>query len=362
MAQKILFVLPNLQGGGAERVVITLMNRLDRSHWEPVLAAGSTDGELRDTIHPSISIHDLGSQRVRSALPQLLKLVWRLKPAILFSTLTHLNLAVGLLRPFLPRPLKLVAREGNIPSQSLPHESHPRLYKLAYRRLYRRFDAVIAQSTRMAADMRQLQLVPPAKVRVIYNPVDTAEILRCSQQDAAPEWPAAGVRLLAAGRLDRQKGFDLLLQAVAEVSRPCSLVLLGEGELRADLEAMIEELGLSGRVNLQGFVRNPYRWMAAADLFVLSSRYEGFPNVVLESLSCGTPVAAYGGDTSADEIIRDGVDGILAAPGSVSALHTAIQTAIDKSWDAAALQQSVEQRFGTARIMRAYHELFRSIL
>ncbi|MDZ7793205.1 MAG: glycosyltransferase [Spirochaetia bacterium] len=361
MAQKVLFVLPNLHGGGAERVVITLLNRLDPGVWEPVLAAGTSQGELREFIRTNICVYDLGSSRVRSALPALLKLAWKLKPGIIFSTLTHLNLAVSLLRPLLPPSVRLIAREGNLPSRSLQSESRPALYRRAYRLLYCNFDVVVAQSRRMAQDMQQQNLAAASKIRVIHNPVDTEGIRSQAHGQPRPEWPSEGARLLAVGRLTRQKGFDLLLQELAGLNRPWSLVILGEGAERGALEQQVRELGLGERVLLQGFEHNPYRWMAAADLFVLSSRYEGFPNVVLESLSCGTPVASYGGDTSADEIIRDGVDGFLAEPGHKGSLGGAIAAALDTRWDPSSLQESVRQRFGTEHIVAHYKQLFSEI-
>lgn len=360
MADRVLFVLPNLHGGGAERVTLTLAGSLDRSVWDPALAVCSAEGALKGSLDSSIPLYDLATPSVRAALPALIRLIRKLKPRILFSTLTHLNLAVGVIRPFLPPSVRIIAREGNLPSQSLQYESRPRLYKAAYRMLYRSFDEVVAQSEKMRNDMIKHGLSGD-RLQVIRNPVDCDRILSLSGESGSPVWPAGGARLLAAGRLDRQKGFDILLKALSAMERDWSLVVLGEGGERDSLETLTAELSLDERVRFPGFEANPYRWMAAADLFVLPSRYEGFPNVLLEALCCGTPVAAFSGDTSADEIVRDGIDGFLAESESEESLKDAVERVLDSDFDTVALRLGAEERFGARHIVRQYERLFSQV-
>jgi len=361
VSRAILFVLPSLGGGGAERVVINIINHLNRERWTPVLAVCSGKGILSDLIADDVDVHYFHKVKVRKALPALILLIHKLKPDILFSTLTHLNLAVGLIRPFLPRRIRYIAREGNLPERSLAGESHPFLYKVAYRFLYTGFDAVVAQSRRMKLNMQSYNRIPDELIHVIHNPVDTQVVMEGAAKER-PEWPGVGIRLLAAGRLSHQKGFDVLLHTLKGIPGPFSLVLLGEGEERVQLEALATKLGLEERVHFIGFDPNPYRWMAAADLFILSSRYEGFPNVLLEAVSCGLPVTAVTGDTSAQEIVVDGINGTLSHEPTVESLRSAVIRAMDIKWNNDRIREMAAENFSVSSIVKDYETLFERMI
>ena len=180
-------------------------------------------------------------------------------------------------------------------SQYLSEFRRPNLWAALYRKVYGRVDTLVCQSADMRDDLVHNFGFPLAKTRVIYNPVDIvavrAKAAQAQLDDLAP--PAGVLRLVAAGRLVEQKGFDLLIEALAMCADlPLQLDVLGEGPMRERLEQQIAQTGQSARIRLRGFQANPYPWIAQADAFVLSSRYEGFSNVVLESLACGTPVIA----------------------------------------------------------------------
>lgn len=353
----VLFAIPSLAGGGAERVVLTLLSHLDRGRFAPVLAAASLSGPYVDQLPAGIPAHDLGSARARGAVFRLAALVRRTRPDVLFSTLGHLNLLVMLARPLLgrPRPV-LVARETNIPSLNLAQSPHPRLFGLLYRALYPRFDRVVCQSRDMQRDLAENFGVPGARTRVIPNPVDAAAIRSLAATGTAP-LPAGAFNLVAAGKLMRQKGFDLLLQALALLPDPrFHLTILGQGPLRETLEAQARGLGLANRVTFAGFQANPYPWLARADLFVLSSRYEGLPNVVLEALALGAPVAAFACPGGLDEIIRPGENGFLAEPANPADLALTIAHAAENLPDRARVAASAS-RFAVERIVREYQDL-----
>jgi len=355
----VLILIPTLQGGGAERVMVTLLRHFDRSRFRLTLAVVDTrDATFRKDVPEDVDFLDLGCRRVRHALPKILRLVWRARPQVILSTLGHLNLALALLRPFMPRGTRLLARETIIVSKNLQQQGSAWARALAYRLLGRVFDILICQSRDMQHDLVANFHVPADKTVVINNPVDVARL----RQLAAEPMPAGvhlvgnegGVKLVAAGRLVQQKGFDLLIEAVSRCGNVAlQLTILGEGPLRAELEAQARALGVAGRVRFAGFQPNPYPFFHAADAFVLSSRYEGFPNVVLEALACGTPVIATPAPGGVREIL-DGVHGCVVADDiSADALARAIQCYGAKT----PLPESLMERYSADRITRRYEEL-----
>ncbi len=321
MYHHILFLIPSLQGGGAERVITTLLRHLDRSKFLLTLAVVDTsEAAYREDMPEDVEFIDLRCSRVRYALPKIVRLIWQCRPAVVFSTLGHLNLALAIIRPMLPNGVRYIARETIVVSEALLQYPKPDWWRWAYRCFYRRFDTVVCQSRDMRDDLVENFALPPGKAVVIHNPVDIERICRLAQESL--EWgfeqPGRGsdhrlVHLVAAGRLSHQKGFDLLIEALALCGNPrFHLTLLGEGPLKRELEELAQAKGVANQVCFAGFQKNPYAFFAHADAFVLSSRYEGFPNVVLEALACGTRVIATPALGGVREIL-DGVEGCVLA-------------------------------------------------
>lgn len=324
----VLFVLPSLKGGGAERVAVTLLCHLDRARIKPALAVLNCEEPAYAADLPTdVEIIDLKSPRVRLGLFALLRLIWRTRPNVVFSMIGHLNLGLALLRPFLPRGVRLCARETNVISEMLGDHPQGLLWRAAYTFLYRRFDAVICQSDHMRSELVEVFGVTANRTVVIRNPIDVERIrgLASAPMDGQ-SWQTGSIRLIAVGRLTYEKGVDLLLEAVALVDHPAVEVLvLGAGPLRGALEHMARTLGLTDRVRFLGFVRNPYRYMARADALVLSSRFEAFPNVVLESLACGVPVIATPAHGGMREMALGQLGVTLAEEISAASLAHAIE-------------------------------------
>lgn len=291
---RVLCLIPTLTGGGAERVMLTLLQHFDRSLIQPTLAVVDTrQAVFIDALPDDIELIDLGCRHVRHAIPAILKLVWRMRPAMVFSTLGHLNLALAMARPLLPSGTKLLGREATLPSAALQGTFWPSLWRTAYSWFYPRLDGVICQSQAMRDDLCDHFGVPCDKTIVINNPVDIAETRRLAEEPIVPVGKRTRLELVAAGRLEPVKGFDRLLDAVAACQcLEVHLTLLGEGPLRQTLHARAEALGIAAQVDFIGFQNNPFPWYARADALVLSSHYEGFPNVALEAIVCGTPVIA----------------------------------------------------------------------
>lgn len=319
----VIILIPSLQGGGAERVIVTLLRYFDRSKFRLSLAVIDTRHAVyRSDIPSDVEFIDLRAFRVRYALFEILRLIWRERPAAVLSTLGHLNLALAMLRPLLPDRVRYVARESTVVSQLPTSYRIPWWWFWAYKKFYGCFNTVVCQSQSMRDDLITNFGFPPGKAVVINNPVDIEHIRRLAAEsggaDADRLSEATVIHLVAAGSLVHVKGFDLLIEAIA-LSRNSRLhlTLLGKGPLLQDLQRLATEKGLSDRVRFMGFQQNPYGFLARADAFVLSSRFEGFPNVVLEALVCGTPVIAMPCPGGVQEILK-GIEGCKLAD-SVSA-------------------------------------------
>ncbi len=310
---RVLFALTDLHGGGAQRVVLTLLRHLPRERFELNLALVSRVGRFADEVPPDVRVYDLGARRVRAAAPRLVALVRELRPFVVFSTLYHMNQLLLLLRPLFPRGTRLVIREGITVSEALRRRGGSWLSSRLLRWLYPTADRIVCQCDAMADDLAQNFGVPRAKMTTIYNPLDATRVRRLAALGPNPFADAGpGPQLVAMGRLDPQKGFDELIRALPALlaQRPeAQLFLLGEdgdpgrANLRS-LEALAGQTGVAGRVHFAGFQENPYPWLAHADLFVLSSRYEGLPNALLEAIAVGCPVVALDRPGGTREILE----------------------------------------------------------
>ena len=304
----ITFVLPSLAGGGAERVVLTLANNLDRGSFAPRLVLLDDSGPLNDMLDSEIPVVNLQRPRLRNALPALCRELRRQRPKILMSTMGYLNQGVLALKPLLPRSVRYVVREANLPARA--DQSRRMFRDLGYRKLYPRADVVLCPARRVAEALTEERGVRGANLQIIYNPVAEGDIRR--QGAAAQRTLGEGLRLVASGRLTRQKGFDRLIQQFSSLPGDAQLTIFGEGELGRALEAKTKEAGIADRIGFPGFTDNPWTWYAGADAFLLPSRWEGLPNAALESLACGTPVIATPESGGIGEIAE------LAEPGAVT--------------------------------------------
>ncbi len=290
---KVLFVLPSLVAGGAERMLLTYAGGIDHTRYESVFLSISGDGPLKSMITKNVQYERLNRPSVLWSLWPLYQKIKGVKPDIIVSTLPHMNFAVLFLSFFLPKA-KYIVREAITPSYLLDKYGVAGvLIKFLYCTLFPRADIVLSPSQIILDELSQF-LKQTSKFKVLHNPVDVASLQSDIEQAAFEKADTGIVNFLACGRLVHQKGFDRLIKACADlnISSDWHLTILGEGPDRDTLEELIKELGLEKKIELFGRVDKAAPYYECADCFLLPSRYEGLPNVVLESLACGTPVIA----------------------------------------------------------------------
>jgi glycosyltransferase involved in cell wall biosynthesis len=357
---RIALVISGLSAGGAERVIVTLANCWAARGWRVALLTFEPPGTTPYyPVDPQVALRQLGIASVGSplwrAIRQNLRRIRALRqtlraadPDLAIAFLAKINVLTVLASRGLGFPV--VVSERNNPEQ----QRFRGIWSWLRQRLYGTACCVVAPSRGVletfSGDIRR-------RGRVIPNPVDLT--------------PAASARrgsghLVAVGRLVHQKGFDLLLRAFAEVApeHPAwTLTIWGEGEERAALEALTTELGLAGRVRLPGLTERPGQWIEDADIFVLSSRFEGFPNVIAEAMAAGLPVIAFDCPWGTDEIVRHGEDGLLVPLNDVHALAAAMRRLIADPERRRRLGEAGARnvrRFGTEAVVAEWDALIRA--
>jgi glycosyltransferase involved in cell wall biosynthesis len=364
--KRVLFILPSLGAGGAERVKITLLRHLDRSRFEPHLALVEAVGPFLTEVPQDVPIHDLKAIRVRYALPAILRLVWKLRPHAVVSALAELNVVMGLIKPLLPRGLKLLVEEETSATAELAEKGASTLiWHWLYRHFYAKADKVICVADYVVNDLAVNFRIPREKLARIYNPVDIDKTRALANEGDDP-FRGPGPHLVAAGRLSRVKAFDMLLDAMAMVRKAiptARLTILGGGPLESDLKSQRERLGLTDAVHFVGFQSNPYPYFKHADLFVLSSRYEGLPLVVLEALAVGTPVVATDCPGGIREILAGCARGRLVPNADSRLLADALVSECQSRRGTSPGEENLEEildKFRIEKVVRDYEQLLSS--
>ena len=324
MKRRVLFLIPNLKVGGAERVVALLLRHLPRQHLDLHLALLSAHGPFLEDLPADVTVHDLGVKRARQGFRPLLRLVRRLAPAAVLPNLGAVSFLALMAAPWMPHGTRVLVQQHTQLSREIAERNALRGW--VYRRLYPRADAIICCSRAMADDLEQNFDVPRQRLRLVRHPLDVENIAAAR---SAPESPLTGPgpHFLAAGRLAPEKGYDRLLDAFARFAPrrlEARLWLLGDGPERAALERRADGLGLAERVTFAGFQSPPYPFMHHADVFVQTSYREGLPMSILEAVACGTRVAAFDCPGGTGEILG-GLEGAALVPdGALDAFADAL--------------------------------------
>lgn len=335
-ASSVALFLPNLAGGGAERVMVTLSGLLARRGVATTLLLGRAIGPLVDELPDSVAVVDLGCERLRYAPRKLGRYLRAADTQCLISTLTSANVVALVGARLAGRRLPVIVRIANTfsVSNSRARGLNARVAFAIAGRTYRHAALLVAPSAGVAHDAILHARVPPDRLRVIPNPVVGDAVFAGAREKLDHPWFAEAQVpvILGCGRLESQKNFVGLVEAFARVckQRRARLVILGQGSQRDTIEARARSLGVADAVALPGFDPNPYRWMARAAVFVLSSDHEGLPGALIQAMALGTPVVAVDCPSGPREVLRGGAVGRLVPMGDLPALADAIIGALDR--------------------------------
>lgn len=370
--KKVLFVIWGLKPGGAEKVFVAIVNNLNRKFFRPVVVVlGNREGlaeELEDDLEIKF-LNKKGRWDVFRLIMRLSSVIRDVRPKGIISFGYYANQLVTAARYISGLKIPLCISERIETASSLKKMNFQVFRRFLLRAAYRKAYKVIAVSDEVKDGLVNHFDVRNDRIAVIYNPVDAEKVKAFSSEGLDHPWfNKKDIQIvIAVGRLVEQKGFPQLINAFLTVSKElpgARLIILGEGEERPKIEEQILGLGLQSKVALPGFKSNPYKYMAGSDLFVLSSQLEGFPNVLIEAMACGTPVISTR-CSGAEKIITQEVNGLLVSVGSAESLARAMIKLLRDSGARDKFSKAGKQRvedFSLPRIVGEYENLLASII
>lgn len=322
MEKKITLFAGSLNCGGAERVIVTLSNSFLRKGYSVELLIPNLNGTLLNEVNTGVSLVSLKSNNAIESLFKLIKYLKKSKPEILLSTLPTINIIAILACKLAKTKTKLFVRVSINASSGSSFETNKKTKVVSFLRniSLRYANNIIAPSEGVAIDLIENLGLDKKTISVIKNPIEFENIHQLSNDysNYAFHIDPSKKMVLAVGRLNQQKDFFTLIKAFAEVcnSNNAILVILGEGEQRPLLLDLVKKLELSDKVYMPGFVENPFTFMKNASVFVLSSKYEGLPNVLLQALALGIPIVSTDCPSGPKEILNNGDWGRLVEVGN----------------------------------------------
>ncbi|MFA5576795.1 MAG: glycosyltransferase [Tissierellaceae bacterium] len=360
---KVIFYLYALWGGGAERTIINIINNLSIDRYEIVLVLETIKiDEYSYLIKEHIKIHVLDSTNYQERIKNLINCINRENPDILFTTLNDNNIILALAKLIGRLKVPLVVREANTRSES---GTTTFLNKLATYFFYNFIAAkVVALSQGVRDDLIQNFKIKKKKIILINNPIEINYIKKKSDEIVTDLSFSKGEKvILTVGRLVEQKDHATLLRAFRIVAKEVDvrLVILGKGKLENQLKTLLKELGIENKVIFLGFKGNPYKYMSMADIFVLSSRWEGFGHVIVEAMTVGVPVISTDCKSGPKEILGNNEYGILVPVGDYKAIAREVLVLLSDKKRHNYLRKKAYERvidFRASKIVNQYEDLF----
>lgn len=327
---RVAVILPSLGAGGVERVTLTYLRLLPKEHFSVDLIVLQASDALLDFVPEWVRIHYLGSRRTLTAMVALARKLRQLAPDVVYTGHARTATTLALIRPALPS-FKHLARLQSTPTLERKYGAYSRARMWAYAYGYHRADRVAAETHEMKESAKSAFGLSSRDMIVMENPVDLS-FIRANTKAGPSPFDGSHANILAAGRLGFEKGFDVLIEslpAIVESNQNAMLHIVGKdvGEYTT-LKKLVDRLNLSERVRFWGHQENPYRFFAHCDAFVLSSRWEGSPNVLIENYCLNTPLVATRFSPSVDRLISEGKNGYTCSVEDAEGLAKAVIKAL----------------------------------
>ncbi len=326
----LTFFLSGLASGGAEKAMLTLTDEFAKQGRRVDLVVCNARGAFVGSIPAQVRLVDLGSSRILFSLPSLIRYLRREQPYAMLSMLPSANCLAVWAKVISRVSTQLIVSEQSVLSiaSKTSHDMRVKLLPTLMKWTYPLADNIVAVSSGVADDLASCINLKRSSIKVIYNPVVSQSLIDASRQPIDHPWFKSNQPpvIVSVGRLVKLKDYETLIRAfhIVQQTRTSRLVILGEGEERKALEKLISDLGLNDSVQLLGFVDNPYPYIRGASVFALASHWEGFGNVIVESLACDTPVVSADCPCGPSEILEGGKHGKLVPVGDSKAMANAI--------------------------------------
>ena len=356
--KRIAMVLPSMGGGGAERVALTLIEGFAARGHQVDLVLAEAKGELLPLVPAGVRVFDLRAPRLRHAVLPLARYLRREKPDAVQVSMWPLTIAGILARALARSPARLMVSDHAALSRQYAHSAATRsVLRWTTRLLYPAADHRVVVSGQAADDLAALSGIPRDRFKTIYNPIAPPASI-ATNPEVERLWGDGRPRIITIGTLKAQKNHALMLRAFARLrGHPdATLMIVGEGPLRAELEDRARELGIADRVIMPGFCPDPWPFLASADLFVLSSDYEGFGLVLAEAMHAGLRLVSTDCEAGPREILDGGRYGRLVPTGDADALAEAMAAALAEPVDPERLRERARAMTGPSVLTR-YEEL-----
>ncbi|WP_299173309.1 glycosyltransferase [uncultured Brevundimonas sp.] len=355
---RIAIHITGMASGGAEKMCIVIARELLRRGYLVDLVLCQANGEYMSHIPEGVRLVDLKARRSAASLVPLIKYLHQTRPDVLISNLGYQNIVAVVANRIAGRPTRVfVTQHNNLSSQSTQSKnSKQRFIPFFYKFILPMADGVLAVSAGLADDMAKVVGYPRDRIKVLYNPAAPQDIERLVVEPIEDAAFSTGEPLvLAIGRLNPQKGFDTLIAAFARLTatRPARLAICGVGPLEDELKALAYTLGVADRVTFLGFQDNPLKFLNRANLFVLSSRFEGFGNVLVEALACGTSVVSTDCPHGPSEILENGRFGALVPVDDTVALAEAMNAMLETPMPAEILKARAHE-YSPEKVVERY--------
>lgn len=363
--RNILFFVSNLNGGGAQRTVVNIINNIDREKFniKLVLLKFNPSQSYATLISEDIEIINI-NKRGRYSIPSIIKIMQENQPDIIFSTLSETNIAVSVAHKLIKSKAKLVLRETCHKTKKSMGILKFNLLKFAYKNC----DIAVGLSKGVSNELSELYNIPGEKISTIYNPVNIDAINMILSNDNKIVLDDSVINFVACGRLVEQKNFSLLINALGNINKDHKnwvLHLLGDGNQKGELLKLTTDLGIRNKVIFHGFQSNPYKYMKSADLFVLSSKKEGFGHVIVEAMACGIPVLSTNCPHGPAEIINNERYGWLTNNNDLEDMTSQLRIIFAQGKERLSEKEKfVKDRardFEAKKIVKQYEMLFDSI-
>ena len=345
---------PALQCGGSEKFVAMLCNHINTQLFQVCLLVLNNADPFYEIKSKEIEIINLQQKRVLFSLFKLKKLIKDQQPDIVFTTANHLNVYVAIFRNLFPRGIKFLARESSIVSINSQRAKMPYLYNLLIKKYYRRFDKIICQSAYMQQDLIKHYNIPAEKTVIINNGVTEISANKIS----IPDNSNAVYKLVTIGRLSPEKGIERLIHAVGLLSLPFQFFIIGDGEQKMNLQKLVTELQLTGKIFFKPQTAEPFAGMEDANLFLLGSYYEGFPNALLEAGALGIPAIAFKVPGGIMEIISEGENGLLVDDNDIIGFAAAVKKGLSANFNRNKIIEITKERFSVKTMLTDMEKLF----